>query len=231
MASPSYNGSGTQTGFAGSANIPRPSVSAGDLMLLVIECNNATGTINTPSGWTAGPAVDTGSPYFANIATFTKVAGGSEASDYAISISGGGGGATGIAQIFAWTGSASLIVEDSDGQYNSSSSVDMVCPSVDSGGTDRTLICVYTHGDEASITQPSGMTERRDASFSGLNFGVADEAISSAGATGTRTATGVANYVSAGMSIIIAESGGGGGGSNVPLSIIVPNQGIFLRQI
>jgi hypothetical protein len=228
MASPAYIDAGAELDVyneegnaSGSVLVPS-GVSDGDFLLLVARNCVSTETITPPSGWTAITAHNKSSTFQSDLLLYYRVA-SSEPSGYTISNS----GVTIQAQIFAYEAAT---FETSATWEGASPSTTIACPSVDSGGADRTLICVYgQYGngtDGVTYTTPSGMTQREQNQDSAVptasvytSFALSDKAISASGATGTQNATastGEPQFLA--VSVLIEGSGGGGGSSIAAIS-------------
>lgn len=215
MASPPFGAIGSLTNVNGTTSVTRPAVSAGDLMLLGAVAAYGDATITPPSGWTALASIDQSSAFEFELRLYWKIAGGSEPSTYNVGIGGQGGGNNfGYGWIWTYTGAdGTTPVPASATQRNTSSSTSATCPSVTTTAADQTLVCVYVSGSNSvanSWTPPSGMTERMDAGSnpSGFVVGIADLAVASAGATGTKTATQTSSATSNCISFAIASTGG-----------------------
>jgi hypothetical protein len=190
MASPTFKAAGTPTVISTSASIPRPSVVADDLMILVVVADYSDAAI-TASGWTLIQSEDPNASAGNETAAYYKVAGGSEPSDYTVSIAGGTSQA-GSACILVWDGDVDTAdpIDVSAKQGNGTQSDNIECPSVTTTVADTTLVCVYGTRTRGTVnyTAPSGMTERLDSGTGAATFGVADLAVAAIGATGTKTA-------------------------------------------
>lgn len=212
MASPAFGAIAALTNISASTSVPRPSVSSGDLMILAVIGAYGDATITPPSGWTALASIDQGSAFEHELRLYWKIAGGSEASTYTVAIGGQGGGNNfGYGLIWTYTGhDATTPIQVSATQRNTSSSTSATCPSVTTTSADTTLVCVYVSGNNSvsnTWTPPSGMTERQDggANPTGFVVGVADLAVASSGATGTKTATSSISGTSNAISFAIAS--------------------------
>lgn len=165
-------------------------------MILGVLAAYGDATITPPAGWTAIASIDQGSAFELEVRLYWKIAGGSEPSTYSVGIGGQGGGNNfGYGWIWTYTGAdGTTPVPASATQRNTSSSTSALCPSVTTTAADQTMVCVYVSGNNSvsnTWTPPSGMTERLDAGSNPTGFvvGIADLAVASAGATGTKTAT------------------------------------------
>lgn len=217
MASPAFGAIGSLTGVNGTTSVSRPSVSSGDLMILGAVAAFGDATITPPSGWTALASIDQGSAFELEVRLYWKIASGSEPSSYSVQIGGQGGGNNfGYGWIWTYTGHDSTTpIQVTGTQRNTSSSTSALCAGVTTTSTDTTLVCVYVSGNNSvsnTWTPPSGMTERLDAGANPTGFvvGVADVAVASSGATGTKTATSSLSGTSNCITFAIAPAGGGG---------------------
>jgi hypothetical protein len=214
MASPAFGAAGTHTSVNGTTNVPRPSVSEGDLMVMFYSVTNSDADFIPPGDWTLIQNVDADSVFSSEGGAYYKVAGASEGANYSVTISGqGGGNNAGEARILSWTGVHTAPVEVSAEQENASST-SVECPSVTTTSTDTTLVCFYFNkgGGAVTFTPPAGMDERHDTTNStSPPFSVADVAVASAGATGTKTATASTAIESYALSFAIASQAASSG--------------------
>lgn len=111
--------------------------------------------------------------------------------------------------------SASVTVDDHQGQFSATATVSHVAPSVTTTGADRLLVCVWLATDCSTsfpadpYTNPGGMTERAEplaSPFAALL--VCTQGIAASGATGTRTATFFQAEPYGSISIALAGAGG-----------------------
>lgn len=217
MASPAFGVIGSLVGVNGTTSVTRPTVSSGDLMILGTVAAFGDATITPPSGWTALASIDQGSAFELEVRLYWKIASGSEPSTYSVQIGGQGGGNNfGYGWIWTYTGhDATTPIQVTGTQRNTSGSTSATCASVTTTSTDTTLVCVYVSGNNSvsnTWTPPSGMTERLDAGANPTGFvvGVADVAVASSGATGSKTATSSLSGTSNCITFAIAPAGGGG---------------------
>lgn len=186
-------------------------------MLLLIRGVLGDSSPTPPSGWTSIDSHALTSVGQTDMQLYYRVA-SSEPADYAVSNNGQASALNQfVAQIFAWSAAT---FETSAKYAAGSGSTTIPCPTVTSGGADRTLICVYgqygCNQQVTSYTEPAGMTERVDANYTVAvgpyytGFGIADKAISSSGATGTQNATASSSTPwHLAVSVLIQSSGGG----------------------
>ena len=212
---------GSLTFVSNSTSVSRPTVSDGDLMLLLVDASYSDADVTPPAGWTAAATVDNESLFETELRLYWKIA-ASEPSSYTVQISGqGGGNNIGSAIIWSYTGvHATTPVDVSATTRQTSSSTSATAPSVTTTQADTMLICIagVNNTTAVSFTAPGGMTERFDGrhASAGQVIGIFEEAIASAGATGTRVATCSASNTYQLISIALAPAGGGGGGGGQP---------------
>lgn len=211
--------------------------------LLLIQCNDYYTAANllTPTGtagsaWTLQATVDNGTN-----ATHTKI----WTSDVA-----GTGAQTVVtnssttdeeryAALFVLTGAASGI----DGVSSTAagaSSTSHVAPSVTptSGQSDDLLICVWVSTaaivEDAAVdyTMPGSMTAytERDVTIY-ITYRAASEALSSSGATGTRTATASSAHTFQTASVLVKSAAGGGGGSLPTQPVAAPSPAVIRSAV
>jgi hypothetical protein len=218
MPSPTFSAIGAKAGINNTSSVSRPTVTAGDLMLMFVVVDYANATFTPPSGWTLGDAYDNNGAFNSEARWYWKIAGSSEAASYSVTISGNpGGNNTGGAVIAAWSGAHQTTPINAYAQTQSGTGATTIpCPSVTTTVADTTLVCFYgDRGDFSSTTYtpPSGMTERFDDRFGspgGEPGSIADKAVAAIGATGTQNATSSASRQYFAFSIAIAPSAGGG---------------------
>lgn len=188
---------------AGSHLIATPSgVAEHDLLFMVMQTtSDANFVIVPPFDWTALGGSGGGINGVDNLVVFYKEAGSSEPSSYDVLTVGSGIYGVGIFALYSSTG-ARLKIADFESQYNASSG-NRVYPSVDfpSAGL---LVCIGGGDSTAASTPPGTMTERWDITISSSKLYLMTGAVASAGASGTRTATGTAQ-ISRCISIAIVE--------------------------
>ena len=184
----STSGNGTTTG----ATVSVPGgVADGDLLILTVatSTNSASSpaTHNTPSGWTLITSLARGGQ---RSSAFWRIA-ASEPADYSPTWSSQTGGH--LLTINRFTGAAASSPIDVSGTGSANSST-ATAPTVTTTVADTLLCAIYSHTATGGnkFSQPPGMTERWDIAGTGGNGpGVAldTEAVSAAGATGTRAST------------------------------------------
>jgi hypothetical protein len=222
MASPAFGAVGTLTAVNGTTNVPRPSVSEGDLMVMFYSITSSDADFAPPGDWTLIQSRDPDDVFQSEGGAYYKVAGPSEGANYSVTVSGQGGGNNFADVIIAsWTGADTTTPIEVSAEQDNASSTNVDCPSVTTASTDTTLVCYYlTRGSAATFTPPSGMTERHDGTTGGSPaFSFADVAVASTGATGTKTATASTAIESYALSFAIASGGAAEGTiTTLPLS-------------
>ncbi len=179
---------------ATSITIAKPAGTAqGDLLLAIVSHQAGKArNMTPPSGWTAVPNGDYSEANNTRIHAWYHVAGGSEPSSYTFTLTGGSGEDTtgGILDI---TGAkTSAPINASLGQVNSAnSSTSVQAPSITTTVPNTLLVFAGAANVPATWTPPGLMSEQWDRATSGTfrtSGESAVQALSSAGATGTRTA-------------------------------------------
>ena len=141
---------------------------------------------------------------------FYRIVDGTEGSSFTINTNPNSGAYPyGSAVLIAFSGS-SISIEDSGTTDNASGTIPSA-PSVTAAGSNTMLLSFFLYSDPASFTAPTGS----DGSFANSpqntnGVAVSWEAISSSGATGTRTATLGTARDCLGVSVLLKETGGGG---------------------
>lgn len=197
MTLPVFRAAGAVNAYGGNnATLAKPAGTvAGDLLLAFLSTDGPASTAwstRVPSGWAILQAdTITTSIFLAVQCVMYKVAGGSEPSTYPFDF----GNQSGMGGVAAWSGvDTTTPINVSALQDNPTSSTSHDIPSITTTAGDCLLIAFYAHRASNGVpyTQPSGMTERFDAKLgtANSNFGVAELALPSAGATGVKTATG-----------------------------------------
>jgi len=90
MAAPAFSAVGSLKSISNTQSVTRPSVSDGDVMLLVLVGSYGDADITAPAGWTQIQAIDQESAFEPELRVYYKVA-SSEPSTYSITIAGQGG--------------------------------------------------------------------------------------------------------------------------------------------
>ena len=171
----------------------------GDVLILAVIVGDDV--VNTPSGWAT---LQTGVVGATNSRTFVfgiKLT-STPPTNYNVSV---GSGTAPVAVMGCYRGANF----EGTTQSINTASANIVAPSITSSGTNRRLLCIFARDDNTgAVTVPGSMTQRA-SSQGGTGGGterkviLADEAISSAGATGTRTATSSGSTASFGVSILL----------------------------
>ena len=196
---------------------PPVGTASGHLMLAEVVSRADGQTFTTPSGWTLiGTWRDTSTTPDTDVALFWRIAGASETSPYTFSVS---ASATLGVTLTAWSGvDTAAPLHAFAGQANASSNT-ITAPSVTTTVANTTLILIAAGATTKLITPPASMTERWELSggTSTVNGYGADEAFTSAGATGTRVATytDASARASIGVLVALAPTPATGGGSTI----------------
>jgi hypothetical protein len=157
-------------------NVPS-GVSNGHVMLATAVYAN--GTLTVPSGWTLVTSQG-------GFGVYRRVASGEPAS-YTWSLNTTDSLATAC---IAYSNVDTANPVDVSGSQSNGSSTSMTAPTVTTTiATDRLVFLGGAIGGSTTATAPGSMTERADAGTGNANIYIADRALSSAGATGTYTAT------------------------------------------
>lgn len=160
---------------------------ADDVLIFAVSLRvNTAQTFAPPSGFVL--IRNTSGITAGRIATYYKVAGGSEPANYTMGWS-STSNATGC--ILGYSGvHTSSTIEDNNGAYNSATGADIVIPSVSAADIQRVLVSIYgSSGASPTWSPPAGMTEQVDRNATSCSIGAADQSLATGGATGTRTAT------------------------------------------
>jgi signal peptidase I len=182
----------TNTADGEDVTVTRPlGTQVGDLMVaqVAFHTRDFAGTITAPAGWTMVRVDDDATRTMQGV--FWKFAGSSEPTTYTFTNTTGDTGRSGSGAISVFSGVDTSTPIDADGANVYPSNVtSLTAPSVTTtvGGT-RLLTLVGQRSD-GPITPPTGMAERYEATSSNDNvIEMADQGLTSPGATGTRTAT------------------------------------------
>jgi hypothetical protein len=196
-----------------SANHPSASISLakpagtaqGDLLLAVISHQSgAAASMVPPTGWTAVPNTDYSDGNNARIHAWYKFAGASEPSSYTFTMSGSSQAIAG--GMLAITGASGTPINASGGQVTSTNSLYLTAPSITTTAAKTLLVYGGAINTPLFITPPAFMRERFDVGTTGtynVETEVATQAVTTAGATGVRTAY-VSNSGARGAAILIA---------------------------
>lgn len=175
-------GSTVKAATASSIDVPYPSgISSGHLLLCYV-CKHNSGTMTTPSGWTALISTKLTAAY--GIQVFAKIADGTETGNLTIS----GGSSSNLGAVMERITSAHPSVSNSigsSGSANSSSSTSITVPSVTNGGVSRLTKAIIGCAANVTLTDPTGFTSRAALGTSGaaVNMSVSDLAVSDPGSS------------------------------------------------
>ncbi len=193
--------------------ITKPSgVVSGDLLLLFLSTDGDT-VPNTLSGWTVVEEATTSVGAKATLTILSKVAGGSEPSDYTFT---GGGNQTRAGLIFRIDGQNATF-KDVSGIDNTGNSTTPTAPTVTTTVADCLVLCSYAQDDDsAPNTHPGSTTELADFDSGGgaspaSTLGVASYTQASAEATGTKAWSGAGSAHWIGCQVAIAPVAAAGG--------------------
>lgn len=185
-----FTSSETDTGNP-TVTIDKPTgTTSGDLLIAGITFNGGSNmTITAPSGWTLILRTNNGTNV--GIATYHKIAGASEPSDYSWTINNGSSSSTerGAGGIARYTGVYATSPIDVSAGASGSGDNSAEAPSVTTNFANDVVVAFYGVGDNLSFGQPSGTTERYDVTHSDSNgpgTSAADFTQAVAGATGTK---------------------------------------------
>jgi hypothetical protein len=186
---------------------------ANDVMIASIAFRPSSVTITAPSGWTLIRQVTQGSGNTNKLATYYRVAGGSEPSYYTWTFSAAHTGAVGGA-ISLRGADTSDPIDDEDGQATGLST-NHTALDVTANVNGSMLVTAHALSSSVTWTTPTGMTEEVDvASLTtpdtvGISMEMNYETRATAGATGNRTAAAAAEAdVGATQSVTIKPPAG-----------------------
>lgn len=191
-----------------------PSVQVGDILLIGVSAysyHGSTPGLVTVTGFTQLQSVEYenyGNGSASRGTVLYRVVDGTEGSSFTVTILNTSHPYAG-GVLMAFSGN-SLSIEDS-GTTDNASGTSPSAPSVTAAGSNTMLLSFFLYSDPASFTAPTGS----DGSFANSpqntnGAAVSWEAISSSGATGTRTATLGTARDCLGVSVLLKETGGGG---------------------
>ncbi len=212
-----YRASASNNANTNSLSVSRPTGTVdGDVLIAVVAW--WVQTLTPPSGWTQIGSTQTwnvgGEDVF--MRAYYRVA-SSEPASYTWGLSATNDIAVSIATYYnVDTGS---VVDAQAGQTNASSTA-MTAPSVSPTLSTDMLLFLGAAGSDsagsATATPPAGMTERSDATGgTWIKAYIAEQLLSSAGATGTRTATLSTSENNGGILVALTPSSSGGGNTSV----------------
>ena len=202
------------TYYSANSTIAKPAgVVAGDLMLAFLEADGNIGVADwstlIPAGWTIlYQELNGGVSLWWPMVAY-KVAGGAEPASYGFSFN----TQAGRGVIAAWSGvSTTTPINVSAAQNNSTSAATTACPSVTTTSGDCRLVTAYFRRTASgfSFIEPAGMVARFNndgGAAANSSFGFAELGLpSTAGATGTKTATSPTADISYGVSIALTPA-------------------------
>lgn len=195
MTTPVYLAQGAATNINTSAAIPRPSVVAGDLMILIVQLQNSNETI-TATGWTQIDQWDANDTFQAEYRVYYKIAGASEPSTYTVSLA--GSNHVGGAIILNYDGTTvdqttPIATGSAHAVTSGASSTTIGCPSV-VAPNNSTVVVVYADRSNqvnGTATPPTGFTNRANfrPSITALEVWADDKPFATGSTTGTLNAT------------------------------------------
>ena len=190
---------------------------SGDLLIATVTVQVTSGdpgVISTPTGWTQIDQIyNTGGT--ARMATFYKIAGGSETGSYAVSWT--NASRTAGWAIIDYGGVNTSTPIDAHSISNTYGTTVMTATSVSPTGAADVLVAVFCAVNAGSYpltaAPPSGMTQRLNAGAGSSSISptyVADQQLSASGATGTRSVTmSGGNDQNSALIALLPASGGG----------------------
>jgi hypothetical protein len=172
--------------------IPQPAgLTANDVMIASIAVQPSTATVTPPTGWTLIRRTNQTSATTNSLLVYQKVATGAEPAEYEWSVSGVDFAVGGIQAFFNVDTVTPVNVEN--GQATASA-LTHATPSITTTVPNTMLVTSHAYASSSSWTAPGGMTEGFDrangvAAAAGETVEGNYQAIGTAGAVGTRTAT------------------------------------------
>jgi hypothetical protein len=195
--------SSATTRGATSLSVPRPTgTQSGDVLVASLDVAGAP-QITAPAGWTL-VRTDTAPSSFVQ-ATYWHLAGASDPASFTWAFS---SSQLAVGSMLAYSGvDPANPVDASNGQANASST-SIVAPSVDASAAGSMLVMLAGVASNGSVTPPTGMTERVEASAgrSDKVTGEASDASVGAGSTGPRTATASRAGANIGQLIVLRKA-------------------------
>jgi hypothetical protein len=180
-------------------------VQAGDVMVAGIGIRGAP-TVATPAGWTLIRTDAAGT--YTTQALYYRVATATEPASYTWSFSGSVPAAGGISAYQGVNTTAPVNVSAGTGQNVDTTSI--VAPSVTTTVAGAEVVGFFSIGGNNSITPPAGMTERGEANSSAgsnhVTWESSDFLQATAGATGTKTATGTNPHPNVGALVALTPA-------------------------
>jgi MSHA biogenesis protein MshQ len=167
---------------------------ADDVMIASVAVRPDTMNITAPAGWTLIRLLTQGGGSSNRLATYYRVADGSEPASYTWTFTGGThAGAVGGIATFSGVDTATPI-DDEAGQATAADT-DHIAPSVTTTANGGMLVTIHEFSSAVTWTSPGGMSEAVDIASlptpdaTGMSMQMNYEPRSLTGATGTRTAT------------------------------------------
>ena len=182
MAAPVLESGSQYASFSSTSSwsVNKPTgLAVGELILLVLETSLATGW--TVSGFTTGPTVTSGT---IDMATFWRVADGTEGSTFSLTRA---TGATGSVVAHRISGASTVGAEANSSIAVGSGTDPVVIPALTTLGTDRLLLAIYAshRGGTLTWTTPTGFTAGTQFTSSPSQQSIFHTTQASAGSTGT----------------------------------------------
>jgi hypothetical protein len=159
-------------------------ITNGDVLVAQVTVRGATTTITPPSGWSLIRRDNTTGSM--GVALYYKVVAGTQSTSFGWTFNSQRQASGGIAA-YAGVDNATPI-DASSGRYNDSTAT-ITASSVTATVPNDRLVFFASVTTNASVTFPSGMTRQWNVSTSDTTSAMADQPLSSAGATGDRVAT------------------------------------------
>ncbi|MDQ3652862.1 MAG: Ig-like domain-containing protein, partial [Acidobacteriota bacterium] len=159
---------------------------------IYVRGSGTTPTVTAPAGWTLIRRTDQGNPVgaTASVLSYFRVAGTAEPATYLWTFD---RSRRALGSITSYTNvDPTAPINASGGQANSTAAAAVTAPSITTTVANTMLVGLFCLHDFATLTPPAGMTEQLDftvANPSGMAYESADQIRSTAGATGTRSAT------------------------------------------
>ena len=182
-------------------NVPA-GIADGDMMLLAVV-QAAAATVTLPAGWTEVQNQDSGSTD--GIVVAKRVA-SSEPASYTVSYSTTLNTAAAIIA-FRSSGGKTIVVDTSAKFDSTVSGASHNAPSVTTSDVNAMLVCctAWSGTEPAGLTADASMTERTESVSAGCMLHIMSGNQASAGATGTKTVTGVNSRTAKLISVALIE--------------------------
>lgn len=180
-------------------------VATNDVLLAAVSVDQ-TPTITPPAGWTLVRSDANGTTQ--TQAIYWHAAGASEPATYTFTF--GAPVASAVAGLVAYSGVDTTSPIDVAGGQSNAASSSITAPSVTTTVANTMLVGFFGLDNDATISPPSGMTERWDVDAQGTadeGAEAADVATATAGATGTKVATASISDLSIGQLVALKPSG------------------------